>query len=451
MKKLLKRMRKLVKRLDEIRALETMNDEEKEERKSLLVDIKTLNDEIRAQKEEDDLLAELDTSFQAPPAGEGDGSERRERNQVVDKPIYRSFAEQLQDIVTVDTRKASVSLKQKREAEERLQKANKRMEMRQEVDPNFMNETRAAGDGQVTNVYSDGGAFVQTDFATDIIDKGFNNSAILPKTQQRQLSGNSNSIEIVGIDESSRATGSRNGGVRVYTKAELEQLDASKAKFNNIELKVNKLTGLLYLSEEILEDASFLEGEVSDLFGSEFAFKIQDLIIRGSGAGEPLGILNAGCLVSQAKVTGQTADTITTANIVAMKARATGMAQFYANMDTMPQLDLLFKTAGDMDAKIFKSTGINTGILDGVPITFIEQCNTLGDAGDIILADFGSYVTVRKGGIKKAESMHLKFDYDQKAIKWTLRFDGQPRWRTALTPYKGTNTISPFVTLAARA
>ena len=110
-------------------------------------------------------------------------------------------------------------------------------------------------------------------------------------------------------------------------------------------------------TEEVLEDASFLEGEVSDLFGSEFAFKIQDLIIRGSGAGEPLGILNAGALVTQAKTSGQSADTISTANIVAMKARATGMAEFYANMDTMPQLDLLFKTAGDMDAKIFKSTG----------------------------------------------------------------------------------------------
>lgn len=451
MKKLLKRMKAALKRLNELRALDTMTDEEKEERKKLLEDLQEMDEEKRSLEAEEALLNSLDTSLEDPPSG--DDPSKRSKITVEDKPIYRSFGEQLVDIIAVDGNKAG--LEEKREAHKRLEESRKRMTVRREIDTGLVEELRkemrAAGSGQVTNVFSDGGAFVQTDFATDIIDKGFNNSVLLPKTQRRTLSGNSNSIEIAGIDEDSRATGSRYGGVRVYTKAELEQYTESKAKFNNIELKLNKLTGLLFLSDEALEDASFLEAEVSQLFEMEYAFKIQDLLIRGSGAGEPLGILNAGCLVTQAKTAGQTADTITTLNISQMKARAVGNAQFYANRDTIPQLDALFKTTGDNDSKIFKQTSINSGILDGVPIDFIEQAETLGDKGDIILADFAAYVTIMKGGIKKAESMHLKFDYGQKAIRWTLRFDGQPRWKSALTPYKGSNTTSPFITLAERA
>ena len=447
MKKKLAELRALMAKLTELRKLEVMTDEQKEERRKLVTDITALNEEIRELKEEEELLNALDASIvDAPDVRYG---EDRSRIEVGDKPTYRSFGEQLLDIIAVDNGRTDVS--ERRAAAKRLEESRKRLTDKREIDTVLDKELRAAGSGQIEGVFSDGGAFVQTDYATDIIDKGFNNSVILPKTQRRELSGNSNSIEIYGVDESSRAAGSRNGGVVVYTKSELEQYTESKASFNSIEVKVNKLTGLLYLSDEIMEDASFLEGEVSDLFQKEFAFKVQDLMFRGSGAGEPMGFKNSPCLVTQAKVTSQTADTVVAANISAMKVRAVGNAEFYANRDIIPQLDGLFKTSGDNDSKLFTQTSINTGILDGIPITFIEQADTLGDLGDINLIDWGSYITATKGGIKKAESMHLKFDYGQKAIRWTLRFDGQPRWKSALTPYKGSATISPFVTLAARA
>lgn len=444
-------LRAKAKRLEEIRALKTMTDAEKEERTGLFTEITDLNTTIKTMEEEQRLLESLDTSFTQPPTG--DSGDQRISIEVQDKPIYRSFGEQLMDIVAVDNGKADISTRTA--AQKRLEESRKRMVMLREfdkdLDDSIKKEQRAAGTGQISGVFSDGGAFVQTDYATDIIEKGFNNSVILPKTQKRVMSGNSNSVEIFGVTEDSRAAGSRNGGVVVYTKAELEQYTASKASFESIEVKVNKLTGLLYLSDEIMEDASFLEGEVSDLFMKEFAFKTQDLIWRGSGAGEPLGILNSPALVTQAKVTSQTADTINATNISYMKVRASGNAEFYANRDTIPQLDALFKTSGDMESKLFTQTSINTGTLDGIPITFLEQCDTLGDKGDISLIDFGAYITATKGGVKKAESMHLKFDYGQKAIRWTLRFDGQPRWKTPLTPFKGSLTTSPFVTLAARA
>jgi hypothetical protein len=58
---------------------------------------------------------------------------------------------------------------------------------------------------------------------------------------------------------------------------------------------------------------------------------------------------------------------------------------------------------------------------------------------------------IDKGGIQAAESMHVQFLTDQMAYRWTYRLDGQPAWRTTLTPANGSATLAPFVTLATRA
>ena len=437
--KLKTELREAVAKFEELRGFQiekTLTKDQDTEKRDLFSAIKDLNAKLDTEMEESTLLATLSEPLEAPP--KGDKVEMRSRIEITEQPVYATFGEQVQDIMILGTPGASSS-----EARSRLQKAEKQINA----------EQRAAGVGQVSGVGTDGGAFVQTDFATDLFQKGFNNGSILPKTQKRKLSGNSNSVEIMGIDETSRAAGSRNGGVRVYTKAELEQYTSSKASFNGIEIKVNKITGMLFLADEILEDASFLQGEVEDLFVAEFDFKLQDLLFHGLGAGEPLGVMACDALVAVAKEGSQPADTIVTANISKMKARVAGSrAEFYANRDTIPQLDALYRTVGSNNVTpLFKQTSIYAGVLDGIPITFVEQAETLGDKGDIALIDWSQYVTATKGTLNKQESFHLKFDYGQKAIRWTMRFDGQPRWKSALTPYKGSATTSPFVVLAARA
>jgi HK97 family phage major capsid protein len=94
--------------------------------------------------------------------------------------------------------------------------------------------------------------------------------------------------------------------------------------------------------------------------------------------------------------------------------------------------------------------GAPLGTLLGKPINIIEQCETVGTVGDIMLANLGEYVMIDKGGLKSDVSMHVRFLNDEQTFRWTYRVDGQPAWNSALTPYKGSNTLSPFVTLAAR-
>jgi len=90
--------------------------------------------------------------------------------------------------------------------------------------------------------------------------------------------------------------------------------------------------------------------------------------------------------------------------------------------------------------------------LMGRPIIITEACETLGDPGDLILADMSQYLLVTKaGGLRQDVSIHLFFDYDMSAYRFILRIGGMPLWRSAIAKRDGSNTLSCFVTLAARA
>jgi hypothetical protein len=81
----------------------------------------------------------------------------------------------------------------------------------------------------------------------------------------------------------------------------------------------------------------------------------------------------------------------------------------------------------------------------------IEYCSTVGTEGDIVLADPSQYTIIEKGDIQYATSIHVAFLTDEQAFRFIYRVDGQPVDDKPITPFKGTNKQSPFITLATRA
>ena len=69
---------------------------------------------------------------------------------------------------------------------------------------------------------------------------------------------------------------------------------------------------------------------------------------------------------------------------------------------------------------------------------------------DIILADFSQYAIGLRKEMRLESSIHARFSTDQTSWRMIVRIDGQPLWDEVLTLEDGTNTVSPFVTLAAR-
>jgi HK97 family phage major capsid protein len=324
------------------------------------------------------------------------------------------------------------------------------------VDPRLFN----AASGLNESVPSEGGFLVQQDFATELLQDAIATGTLAPKCSKVTISGNSNSTKINGLDETSRAS-SRYGGIVSYWEGEADKITGTKPKFRQIELNLKKLTGLCYATDENLADATQLESIIRDSFRGEFGFKIDDGIINGTGAGQPLGILNAGCLVSVAKEAGQSAKTIMAENIIKMYSRifasSYANAAWYINQDTLPQLLTMSISVGTGGIPVYLPPGntlVNApgGALMGLPVFPIEQCATLGTQGDVILADFkNGYKLAEKGGIQSAVSIHVRFEYAESVFRFIVRIDGQPVRATALTPYKGSSTLSHFIALQTRA
>ncbi|GAB6172971.1 hypothetical protein JCM15765_24490 [Paradesulfitobacterium aromaticivorans] len=194
-------------------------------------------------------------------------------------------------------------------------------------------------------------------------------------------------------------------------------------------------------------------------FSEEFGFKVDDAIINGTGAGMPLGILNSKALVTVPKEAGQAAGTINVQNVVNMWSRCWGRsrqnAAWYINQDIEPQLFTMSLAVGAGGVPVYMPasgvSGSPYSTLFGRPVIPLEQCETLGTLGDIILADFSQYLLIDKGGINAASSIHVRFLYDENVFRFIYRVDGQPVWNAPLQPFKGSNTLSPFVALANRA
>lgn len=312
--------------------------------------------------------------------------------------------------------------------------------------------TRAAS-GLNESTPSDGGFLVQQDFVTELLKRTYETGILASKVKKIPISTNANGMKINAIDEDSRANGSRWGGVQTYWEGEADEITASKPKFRQMELSLKKLTGLCYATDELLQDAAALEAVIRQAFAEEFGFKIDDAILSGSGEGEPLGILNSGAIVTVAKEASQT-DVITVENLIKMWnrlwSRSRANAVWYINQELEPYLYTLkigdkpvYIPAGGLSEKPY-------GTLFGRPVVPIEQCSAAGEVGDIILADIGQYLLIDKGGVKAASSIHVRFLYDENVFRFIYRVDGKPIWTKPLTPYKGSATVSPFVTLAKR-
>lgn len=317
-----------------------------------------------------------------------------------------------------------------------------------------------AGTGLSVATPSDGGFLVQMDFATELLKRTYDQGLVANRVKMIPIGASSNGLKMNAIDETSRVDGSRYGGVQAYWADEGGTITGSKPKFRQMEMNLHKLTGLCYATDELLADEVALESVIMDAFASEFAFKLDDAFVNGDGVSKPLGILNTnnGSLVVVSKESGQAASTVVIQNIVKMYsrlwARSRGSAVWYINQDILPQLFTMTLAVGSGGSVVYMPAGQIAGqpfdTLLGIPVIPIEQCASLTSQGDIILADMSQYVAISKGAMQAASSIHVRFVNDESVFRFTYRCDGQPAWNSALTPFKGSNTQSPFITLQNR-
>ncbi len=247
-------------------------------------------------------------------------------------------------------------------------------------------------------------------------------------------------------------------GVQAYWAAEAAQMTPSKQATKGGTIQLHKLYAFVIATDELLSDAPLLASRLTRSAANAIRYKASEAIMNGDGVGKPLGFMNSAALVSVAKESAQTADTINATNIAKMYSRVLPQnlsnVMWAANSDTLPQLMTLM--IGNQPIWTPPNAGFANapgGFLLGRPVMFTEHCSTVGDLGDIVLVDPSGYAAATRdgGGIDFAASIHLYFDHGASAFRWTFRLGGQPYLSAPVSPAKGTATKSHFVALAERA
>jgi HK97 family phage major capsid protein len=319
----------------------------------------------------------------------------------------------------------------------------------------------AGATGANESVGSEGGFFLEPVLLPGIIEPVYADDPILSRITRIPIGTNSNSTAYNVVDETSRANGSRWGGIAVAFVGEGDTTTPSKPKMRKMQHTLGKLMGLGYLTEEQLEDAPQMETLIMKAFQTEVRFVLGDKIVRGLGAGEPLGFKVAKCTTTIAIEATQTianTNTFIATNVAklmtAMPASLWGEAIWMYNQELLPSLVTAVVGTGGSSVPVFLGAGGISGrpydTIMGRPAFASELCDAVGTPGDLVFVAPSQYHLADKAGVKASSSVHVRFLNDEQVLKITYRVDGKPVWNSTVTPYKGAVARSPFVMLNTR-
>jgi HK97 family phage major capsid protein len=314
--------------------------------------------------------------------------------------------------------------------------------------------------GQSGAVDADGGFAIAPEFSKEIIATSYEVGQLAKECFEIPMA--SRTYTAPAIDEKSRANGSRWGGVQGFWEGEAEPLTKSQAKLRNLTLTANKVTVLIYDTNESVEDAPALASYIQRVAPDELAFKIDDALYNGPGAGQPLGVTVAPAYIQVPKDAAQVAATITTTNVLNMRSRmpptSRKTAIWVVTQDAEAYLLNLTRGSGTAVEFLYKLPGergnnnADNGTMLGNEVMVIEQAAALGTVGDISFVDFQQYYLGRRGGLRADTSLHVAFTTDEMAYRFILRVDGQPIWQQARGQENpASNVLSPYIGLAVRA
>jgi len=297
---------------------------------------------------------------------------------------------------------------------------------------------------------SGGGYLVPSEYAQEIHSVALESEIVQPRANVVPMTSNEKHLPGLKIGDHSSILF---GGFIAYYKDEESSLTEADPKTRDVLLRAQKLTGLIKYSSELAEDTPNFEEQIRAACGKGLGWYRDKAFLKGLGAGEPLGVKNADCLIEVAKTGAQTADTLTYLNLANMFARLWSgsfkSAVWVAHPTTIPQLLQLEVGTGNTHYPVLTESNGNWQMLTR-PCIFTEKMEVLGDKFDILLADFSQYLVGMRSGMRYDVSPHVAFQTDMLYGRLIERHDGMCLWSEALTLEDGSTTVSPFITLAER-
>ena len=294
-----------------------------------------------------------------------------------------------------------------------------------------------------------GGFLVPTEYRTEILQAVYDNAQLWGRCSGGNMKARE--IKIPALDQTSTETGVDNwhGGITLYWTEEAAEKTEADPEFRMLDLVAHKLTGYIRASDELMSDgASFASWLKSDKgFVGAFAWVLDRMVVRGTGTGQPLGIMNAGATITCAR-DGDT--DIRLGDLWDMRMSLIPGAKrpvWIAGLDTMKTIAMMCGPSGNAEYVFspFNSLNLPKEML-GIPVIWSEHASNLGTAGDLILADLSFYRTGDRQAVTVESTQAERFKYDQTSFRATWRGAGRPQLSTYITAANGSQ-VSPFVML----
>lgn len=261
--------------------------------------------------------------------------------------------------------------------------------------------------------------------------------------------------KVPGWDDFDQSSGAYFGGLAMQFLAEEAAGTYQTGKLRSIELNAKKGAIFCQMSNELVADGLGFEAQLQMALRGAMTMGFDNVFLNGTGAGQPLGIRNAGSLVSVAKESGQKAASLLYENFTKLWAAVWSpcrqRAFWIMNDDCIPQLmlcSIAIGTSGTHVPLLNESNG--TYNIFGRPVLFSPAMPTCGSANDVLLVDLSQYAIGLRKDMSIDRSIHVGFQQDLDTWRILVRFDGMPTWSSAITPDNG-SAQSWAAGLAARA
>lgn len=299
-----------------------------------------------------------------------------------------------------------------------------------------------------------GGFTVPLEFSRRYLDHALESSIVLPRATMWPMTSKTLSIPMFA------AHGGSSGpyGVAATWIDESGKTSLTPKQFETEMMKLEAHSLALYVeaANALVSDGMGFAAQLERAMNGSAAWTLDEaFLVSGTGAGQPLAILNSAARVTVSKELGQNAATLTHKNTVDMLARlAPGSfdrSVWIASQTCLPQLltmSVPVGTGGAFVPAVPSEGGRLT--LQTRPLLISEKLPALGTEGDLMLVDLSAYQVGLRMNWVLDTSAHVGFRENKTAFRLIVRIDGQPGLRKPYQPANG-STVSPFVTLQTRA
>lgn len=228
------------------------------------------------------------------------------------------------------------------------------------------------------------------------------------------------------------------GGTYTETQAQFEELAY---------LVSDAASGYVEVTKELRADSVvMIESLIKSLINIVVNAKLEYYILRGTGAGQPLGIIGHAATVA---VTPDSDNTFAYADAVEMLTRfrsAGGSPVWICHPSILTDIAAFAVASGSPVVWAANLAERQPGTLLGYPIVISEHMPQ-ANGDNPLLADLSAYALFEKGGLYIDYSEHVGFLSGKDTWRFGVRVDGKPLFQAPITlgDPTGSFTQSPFV------